>query len=99
MDLAVQGGKQKLKELILISLIILLLSILTVKILKANWTWFDTVYNFDYAYVKLPTGKTIEGECDNWRDYEDSDQLQVTINGVTYLSAGENIVLVHGYQK
>ena len=59
----------------------------------------DTVYSYDYAYLKLPDGTYIEGPCKNWSDYEDGDQLQVTINGTTYLTHATNVVLVHSSNK
>ena len=55
----------------------------------------DLTYTFDYAYIELPNGEVIEGEVQAWKDYEDGDQIQVTINGDTYLVHSSNIVLVH----
>ena len=39
-------------------------------------------------------GSVVEGEVESWRDYDDGDQLQVTINGVTYLTHASNVVLM-----
>lgn len=61
-----------------------------------NRRLIDTTYNFDYAYIHLPDGRVIEGEIDSWRDYDNSDQLQVVIDGVTYLTHASNIVMIHG---
>ena len=36
----------------------------------------------------------IEGKIDSWTDYEDGDQIQVVINGTTYLVHSTNIVLI-----
>ena len=55
----------------------------------------DTTYRFDYAYIALPNGETIEGEVDSWLDFADGDQLQVKINGTTYLTHATNVVLIH----
>lgn len=41
----------------------------------------------------MPDGSTIKGKCDSWRDYEDGDQIQVTIDGITYLTHATNVVL------
>lgn len=47
------------------------------------------------AIIYAPNGaKIAEGAVTNWKDYDDSDQLQVCINGKTYLTAAENIVLI-----
>ena len=60
-----------------------------------NMNLFDTKYSFNYAYVGLPNGKTIEGEIKSWKDWDDSDMLQVTFtDGSTYYSHSSNIVLV-----
>lgn len=60
-----------------------------------NRTLIDTTYNFSRAIVYAPDGtKIAEGKVSNWRDYDDSDQLQVCINGKTYLTAAENIILI-----
>lgn len=58
-----------------------------------NRVFLDTTYTFEYAYIQLPNGTCVEGAVDNWCDYE-GDQLQVTINGVTYLTHASNVVLV-----
>ena len=60
-----------------------------------NMSLFDTKYSFNYAYVGLPNGKTIEGEVKSWKDWDDSDMLQVTFtDDSTYYSHSSNIVLV-----
>ena len=60
-----------------------------------NMTLFDTKYSFNYAYVGLPNGKTIEGKVKSWKDWDDSDMLQVTfVDGSTYYSHSSNIVLI-----
>lgn len=60
-----------------------------------NYKLLDTVYTFDRAIVSLPDGTVVDGKVDAWRDYED-DQLQVTIEGVTYLVHSANIALIAG---
>ena len=59
-----------------------------------NRTVIDTVYTFDRAIIALPDGSYINGEVESWRDFEDGDQLQVTIDGVTYLTHSSNVVLI-----
>lgn len=53
----------------------------------------DTTYSFDRAIINLPNGDIIDGKVDSWNDYE-SDQIQVKVNGVTYLVHSEDIVLI-----
>jgi ribosomal protein S1 len=59
-----------------------------------NKQLFDTTYSFDRAIISLPNGKIIEGKIDSWTDYEDGDQIQVKINGTTYLVHSSDIVLI-----
>ena len=59
-----------------------------------NRSLFDTTYTFTHAMIALPDGSYIEGPVTSWRDYEDGDQLQVTIGGVTYLTHASNVVLI-----
>lgn len=49
-----------------------------------NSTFFDTVYTYEWAQIKLTDGTIVEGEVDQWCDY-DGEQLQITIDGQTYL--------------
>ena len=59
-----------------------------------NNKMIDTVYTFNYAYIKVGD-KTVEGTVENRMDYSDSEQLQITIDGVTYLTSAENVLLVY----
>jgi ABC-type glycerol-3-phosphate transport system substrate-binding protein len=69
--------------------------VLALSLTGCNYKLVDTTYTFTYAYVELPNGEVVEGEVSAWRDY-DGDQLQVTINGVTYLSNSTRIVMTTG---
>lgn len=60
----------------------------------SNKTFFDTTYNFNYAQIKMPDGTIVEGKVDSWLDFENSDQIQITINGETYLTHFINAVLI-----
>ena len=57
---------------------------------------WDTVYTFDYAIIKLPNGEVVEGKVQSWCDYE-GEQLQVKINGITYLTSSAKCILIAGY--
>jgi hypothetical protein len=59
-----------------------------------NKQYWDTTYTFNYAQVKMMDGSVVEGKVDSWTDFEDGDQLQVKINGDTYLTHSSNVVLV-----
>ena len=79
----------KKTAIILCYLIVLMLFALT----GCNYQVFDTTYNYDYAIIEMPTGEIIKGEIDKWTDYE-GEQLQIVIDGVTYLTHAENVVMV-----
>lgn len=72
-----------------------LIFILTISLLTGcNKQVFDTTWDFDYAYVKLPDGSVVQGKLDSWKDWDDSDVVQVKINGVTYLTHYCNVVMI-----
>lgn len=64
-----------------------------------NKDMFDTVYTFNRAIIELPNGEVIEGKVDRWSDYEDGDQVQVTINGTIYLVHSSKCVLINDKQE
>lgn len=55
----------------------------------------DLEYKFNYAIIFLPNGEKIEGKVSSWNDYDESDMLQVKIDGITYLTHSSNIILEH----
>lgn len=55
----------------------------------------DTIYKYDKAILSLPDGSIVSGEVQSWSDYDDGDQIQVKINGITYLVHSVNVVLIH----
>lgn len=55
---------------------------------------FDTTYTFNRAIISLPDGTVIDGKVESWTDYEDGDQIQVKIDGKTYLVHSSNICLI-----
>lgn len=52
------------------------------------------VQTFNYAYVYCGNEKIVEGYVSQWRDYSDSDAVQVMIGGKYYLTFYSNVVLV-----
>lgn len=77
---------------ILAILMIMLLMVATLS--GCNKQIFDTTYSFDKAIISLPNGNVVEGKIDSWTDFEDGDQIQVKINGITYLVHSSDIVLI-----
>ena len=54
----------------------------------------DLTYSYEYAIISLPNGEVVEGKVSSWTDFEDGDQIQVKIDGKTYLVHSSNIVLI-----
>lgn len=80
-----------MKKIIAIVLIVLMAG---ATLSACNYDVIDSKYNFGAAQIKLPDGTVVAGEVESWRDFEDGDQLQITINGVTYLTHATNVVLI-----
>ena len=77
---------------ILLMAVIALLSCLLLS--GCNKQMMDLTYSYEYAIISLPNGEVVEGKVTSWTDYEDGDQLQVKINGKTYLVHSSNVVLI-----
>lgn len=60
-----------------------------------NRQLIDTQYRFNRAIIKLPNGEVVDGNVSSWLDYDDSDVVQVTIDGKTYLTHYANVCLIH----
>ena len=54
----------------------------------------DMTYSYEYAIIALPNGEIVEGKVTSWTDFEDGDQLQIKIDGKTYLVHSSNVVLI-----
>ena len=54
----------------------------------------DTKNRFDRAIISLPNGEVVDGKISSWLDYSDSDVVQITIGGKTYLTHYSNVCLI-----
>lgn len=81
---------KNVKKLIVITILCAMLFTLA----GCNKDMFDTVYRYDRAIIRLPNGDIVEGKVTNWTDYEDGDQIQVKIDGKTYLVHSMNATLI-----
>ena len=86
--------KSIFEAFLLIIVIVAVLFICVTLLTSCNQQVADTTYKFDRAIIYLPNGEIVEGEVDSWCDYEDSDQIQVTIDGTTYYCHHSNVVLI-----
>lgn len=73
---------------------IILIAVLVVMLAGCNYKVVDLTYKFDKAILSLPDGTVVSGKLNNWKDYENCDQVQVVIDGVTYLTHQNNVVLI-----
>lgn len=84
---------KKYKNKIIIVLAVLLFLLAPI-LSGCNRQIIDVTHSFDKAIVSLPNGEVVEGKVNSWKDYKDGDQIQVKIDGVTYLVHSENVVLI-----
>ena len=77
-----------------ICLIALLVAMLFALCACGNRDRWDTVYTYNTVIVQLADGSVVEGKCQNWRDYENSDMIQVKVDGKTYLVHSTNCTLI-----
>ena len=75
-------------------IIFVVLAFALVTFTGCNKQIIDTTYSFDKAIIELPNGEVVEGKVESWKDYDDGDQLQVKIDGKTYLVHAGDICLI-----
>ena len=80
----------------IIALLIAVVMVLSMALITTgcNKQLVDLTYSYEYAIISLPNGEVVEGKVSSWTDFEDGDQIQVKINGKTYLVHSSNIVLI-----
>ena len=71
-----------------------LATVMVVSMVGWNKQLWDTTYTFDRAIISMPNSEVIDGKVTSWTDFEDGDQIQVKIDGKTYLVHSTNIVLI-----
>ena len=82
-----------MKKIIVLLLVIIVALSVTV-LAGCNKQMVDLTYSYEYAIIGLPNGETVEGKVSSWTDFEDGDQIQVKIDGKTYLVHSSNVVLI-----
>lgn len=73
---------------------VMLVAVFVLNLTACNKQIIDTVYKYDRAIIYLPDGTVIDGKVQSWTDFEDGDQIQVKIDGKTYLVHSSNVVLI-----
>ena len=77
-----------------IIMLVIILTMVTLLATGCNKQIVDFNYSFNRAIIKLPNGQVIDGEISSWRDFDDGDQIQLKINGSTYLTHISNVVMI-----
>ena len=78
-----------------VALLLVVIALLSTCLLSGcNKQMVDLTYSYEYAIIGLPNGETVEGKVSSWTDFEDGDQIQVKIDGKTYLVHSSNVVLI-----
>ncbi len=72
----------------------ILVLLMGLPLLGCNKQMVDLTYSYERAIIQLPNGEIVEGKVSSWTDFEDGDQIQVKIDGKTYLVHSSNIVLI-----
>lgn len=80
-----------MKRILCLLLVVLML---TAMLCGCNAQIIDLTHSYEYGYIKLPNGEVIEGAVSSWKDYDNGDVVQVVIDGKTYLTHYENVVLI-----
>ena len=79
----------------IIAILLVLVVALSIAVLAGcNKQMVDLTYSYERAILVLPNGEVIEGKVSSWTDFDDGDQIQVRIDGKTYLVHSSNIVLI-----
>lgn len=74
--------------------VILVLGVVASAYAWGNKQWFDTTYSFERAIIRLPNDRIVDGKLESWLDFENSDQIQVKIDGAVYLTHISNVCLI-----
>lgn len=89
-----KDNNMKLKRTVAIILVGVMISCF---LCSCNKQILDTTYRYNRAIIYLQDGTVVDGKVESWKDFEDGDQIQVKIDGVTYLVHSSNITLIYDY--
>ena len=78
-----------------IVVLLLLVALVAALFCGCNQQLIDTTWSFERAIIYSPSGEVVaEGEVSSWKDYENSDSVQVVIDGKSYYTHLSNVVLI-----
>lgn len=87
-------NKYTIRVIALITVLLMLFVICVMAVGCSNQAIFDTTWRFERAVIFLPDGEKIEGDVTNWKDFDGSDMIQVTIDDKVYLTHSSNVILI-----
>lgn len=82
-----------MKKIICVVLILTLALALTACQVGNRQVGWDTTQTFTHAILELGNGEIVEGTVTSWRDFDESDVVQFTMNGITYLTHYSKVIL------
>ena len=88
-------SNRELPDFIILGVLAIIIVAFMLFATSCNKQLIDFQNQFNYAYIQLPNGEVVSGRIDSWTDFEDGDQLQVTIDGNVYLVHSSDCVLVY----
>lgn len=62
-------------------------------VFHGNEQIIDTNWRYEWGIIQLGNGELIEGEITSWKDFKDSDMIQFTMDGISYLTHSSNVIL------
>ena len=74
--------------------LLLMAGVMAMSMMGCNKQLVDLTYSYEKAIVYLPNGEVVEGKVSSWKDFDDGDQIQIKINGKSYLVHSSNVVLI-----
>ena len=83
-----------MKRIIAVLLAVIAVLSICLVCVGCNKQLVDLTYSYERAIILLPNGEVVEGRVSSWTDFEDGDQIQVRIEGKTYLVHSTNIALI-----
>ena len=83
-----------MKKIICVVLILSLALALTACQVGNRQVGWDTTQTFTYAILELGNGELVEGTVTSWRDFDESDVVQFTMNDITYLTHYSKVILM-----
>lgn len=85
---------KNVKVVALVALLIVCTLVLSSCSIGNRQIGIDLTQSFHWAIIELGNGELIEGQITAWRDFDESDIVQFTLDdGITYLTHYSKVIL------